>query len=100
MEALLRPLVPFAGLRMRLASAITTLGACLAGAGYWLSHSSSRVVPTKTSERTSVYGAYPATAALSLARWHDLDMQPKHIMAHWQERIPSKYQSSQGFPVS
>lgn len=100
MEDLLKPLVPFAGLRTRLASAITTLGACLAGAGYWLSHSSSRVVPTKASERPSAYGAYPATAALSLARWHDLDMQPKQIVTHWQDRATSKYQYSQGFPVS
>ncbi|WP_259329322.1 hypothetical protein, partial [Acetobacter pasteurianus] len=37
MDTLLQPLVPFAGLRARLASAITTLGACLASAGYWLS---------------------------------------------------------------
>ncbi|GAB31888.1 hypothetical protein APS_2490 [Acetobacter pasteurianus subsp. pasteurianus LMG 1262 = NBRC 106471] len=57
-------------------------------------------MPTKVSERPSAYGAYPATAALSLARWHDLDMQPRQMVAHWQERATSKYQHSQGFPVS
>jgi hypothetical protein len=42
MHTLLRPLLPLARLRLRMMTALTTLGACLAGAGYWLSPHAAR----------------------------------------------------------
>ncbi|MFT8419405.1 MAG: hypothetical protein ABF636_11345 [Acetobacter sp.] len=74
MQALLRPLLPFARLRLRMVAALTTLGACLAGAGYWLSHHAARPLQQPVALAGMNRAAYPATAALSVARWHDLDM--------------------------
>lgn len=78
MQALLSPLLPFARLRQRMVAALTTLGACLAGAGYWLSHHAARPLQQPVAMPRMSRAAYPATAALSVARWHDLDMSIAH----------------------
>jgi predicted NAD/FAD-dependent oxidoreductase len=78
MQALLSPLLPFARLRQRMVAALTTLGACLAGAGYWLSHRAARPLQQPVTMPRMSRAAYPATAALSVARWHDLDMSIAH----------------------
>ncbi|MBS0966089.1 hypothetical protein [Acetobacter okinawensis] len=82
MQALLRPLLPFARLRQRMMAALTTLGACLAGAGYWLSHHAARPLQQPVATAALNRAAYPATAALSVARWHDLDMSMAHSWRH------------------
>lgn len=77
MHALLRSLLPSGGLQTRMAAALTTLGACLAGAGYWLSRRTARALsPFTGGSQSGPSVSYPATAALSLARWHDLNMRP------------------------
>lgn len=78
MQALLSPLLPFARLRQRMMAALTTLGACLAGAGYWLSHHAARPLQQPVVMAGMSRASYPATAALSVARWHDLDMSVAH----------------------
>lgn len=82
MQALLSPLLPFARLRQRMMAALTTLGACLAGAGYWLSHHAARPLQPPVATAGLSRAAYPATAALSVARWHDLDMSMAHSWRH------------------
>ncbi|MCG4254691.1 hypothetical protein K6W37_12435 [Acetobacter senegalensis] len=81
-HSLLHPLLPFPSLVARLTSAITTLGACLAGAGYWLSHHAVKTLARRPShEMVSAYVRPRATtaAALSLARWHDVNMDTTHV---------------------
>ncbi|MFT8309493.1 hypothetical protein [Acetobacter malorum] len=82
-HALLKPLMSFPNLLGRLTNAITTLGACLAGAGYWLSHHTGWPGPVSVSagpaqpDSKPVASArkLPTTAAvLSLTRWHDFDI--------------------------
>lgn len=82
-HALLKPLMSFPNLLGRLTNAITTLGACLAGAGYWLSHHTGWPGPVSASvgpaqpDSKPVASArkLPTTAAvLSLTRWHDFDI--------------------------
>ncbi|MFT9207967.1 hypothetical protein [Acetobacter orientalis] len=74
-QALLRPLLPFPALVSGLASAITTLGACLAGAGYWLSrHAITTLVRPAALASTSTRHNSATGAALSLSRWHDFDV--------------------------
>lgn len=83
-HALLKPLMSFPNLLGRLTNAITTLGACLAGAGYWLSHhtvwpATASIVPTGPAQPdgkpVATARKLPTTAAaLSLTRWHDLDI--------------------------
>ncbi|MFT9258549.1 MAG: hypothetical protein ABF535_10835 [Acetobacter sp.] len=78
MHAVLRHVLPFGGLRARMVSALATLGACLAGAGYWLSHHVarmplSRIPLSRMDERgRGALVAYPQ--ALSLSRWHDMGL--------------------------
>lgn len=79
-QALLRPLMPFPSLVSGLTSAITTLGACLAGAGYWLSRHAITTLVRPTPRGTPALRANTATgAALSLSRWHDFDVGHSHI---------------------
>ncbi|GAN67373.1 hypothetical protein [Acetobacter orleanensis] len=74
-HALLKPLGLFPNLLERLTNAITTLGACLAGAGYWLSHHAARPVTPTPATLTATLRKHPTTAAaLSLTRWHDFDI--------------------------
>nr|WP_298797104.1 hypothetical protein [uncultured Acetobacter sp.] len=76
--ALLKPLMTFPNLLARLTNAITTLGACLAGAGYWLSHLPGwpglGQVQTVEKPGTSARRLPTTAAALSLTRWHDFDI--------------------------
>ncbi|MCI1437249.1 hypothetical protein [Acetobacter indonesiensis] len=81
-QSLLKPLLPFPALLAGLTSAITTLGACLAGAGYWLSHHASKALARRPSyEMVPVYVRPRATtaAALSVARWRDFNMDTTHV---------------------
>nr|WP_025827385.1 hypothetical protein [Acetobacter persici] len=82
-QSLLKPLMSFPTLLARLTRAITTLGACLAGAGYWLSHHTGWPGPGSMQAGPMPRGEKPAAsprklhttaAALSLTRWHDFDI--------------------------
>ncbi|MBO1324915.1 hypothetical protein K2X14_07130 [Acetobacter sp. TBRC 12305] len=73
MHAVLRHVLPFGGLRARMVSALATLGACLAGAGYWLSHHVARMPLSRMDEPgRGAMVAYPQ--ALSLSRWQDIGL--------------------------
>ncbi|MCX2561334.1 hypothetical protein OQ252_08005 [Acetobacter farinalis] len=80
---LLKPLLTVPNLLTRLTTAITTLGACLAGAGYWLSHHTGRTLPPVRPSAENPSAAQqrrPTTAAsLSLARWHDFEITPASV---------------------
>lgn len=82
-QALLRPLIPLPALVNGLVSAINTLGACLAGAGYWLSRHAITTLtraPTLAATATNPTRSRATTgAALSLSRWHDFDIANRHI---------------------
>ncbi|MGO3517303.1 MAG: hypothetical protein ACTINM_02170 [Acetobacter cibinongensis] len=76
-QSLLHQLIPFPSLLAGLTSAITTLGACLAGAGYWLSHHAITALARPALWGSTSARVRPRTtsaAALSLSRWHDLDV--------------------------
>lgn len=74
-QSLLKPLMFFPNLLAKLTRAITTLGACLAGAGYWLSHQTGWPVSASAPDTPRTLRKLPTTAAaLSLTRWHDFDI--------------------------
>ncbi|MBS0986775.1 hypothetical protein [Acetobacter thailandicus] len=84
-RSLLRTFLPFPSVLERMMFALTTLSACLAGSGYWLS--SRAVRPAPLSNKAPVAAAISqlkitSGAALSLRqRWHRPDTSP--VTVNW-----------------